>query len=119
MASEKNAVLILLASFNGGKFLEQQLDSFSAQTHEHWNLLVSDDGSSDNTLDILARFQAKLEGRHNVSVVDGPRSGCANNFLSLLKRIPNDSSLVAMSDQDDVWLPEKLGKRCAAPTLTA
>lgn len=107
---DKETVLILLASFGGGKFLEQQLDSFSAQTYENWDLLVSDDGSTDDTLDILSRFKAGVEGCHDVTVVAGPRSGCARNFLSLLRRIPDGTSMIALSDQDDVWLPDKLEK---------
>lgn len=108
MTSERNTILIILGSFNGGKFLKEQLASFSAQTLEHWNLLVSDDGSSDDTLDILARFKTEVAGQHEVTMVNGPRLGCARNFLSLLQQVPEGTSLVALSDQDDVWLPEKL-----------
>ncbi|EPX78537.1 glycosyltransferase [Litoreibacter arenae] len=110
MTDERSAALILLASFNGGKYLEEQLASFLAQTYKRWNLLVSDDGSSDDTTDILAKFRAEVGSDHEVTIVSGPGSGCTDNFLSLIKRIPKGTSLVALSDQDDVWLPEKLEK---------
>ncbi|MCK0140346.1 glycosyltransferase family 2 protein [Aliiroseovarius sp. F47248L] len=101
-------IKILLATYNGSANLEEQLQSISAQTHANWSILASDDGSTDDTRDVLDRFN-KLG--HRVTVLDGPRSGAAENFMSLVRRLSDhteDGDWAAFSDQDDVWLPSKL-----------
>lgn len=100
-------VAILLCTFNGQAFLEQQLQSFAAQTHSHWKVFVSDDGSSDHTLAILKRYQAAW-GADKMSVYTGPGKGFAANFLSLVCRPNIQADFFAYSDQDDVWESVKL-----------
>lgn len=100
-------IYICLATFNGAQFLEEQLESFVAQTHENWSLIVSDDGSLDSTIEILEKFQTDNPER-DILILDGPQKGYAENFLSLLRRIPSVPEYVAFSDQDDVWKPKKL-----------
>jgi hypothetical protein len=103
-------ITILMATFNGAKFLQAQLDSLIAQTHRNWSLMVSDDGSRDATLDILHNFGRAQPG-HNLRLLDGPRLGAAaQNFLSLLTRDDLPQGMVALADQDDVWLPQKLAR---------
>ncbi|WP_420342206.1 glycosyltransferase [Paenirhodobacter sp.] len=101
-------VLVLMAVRNGGKNLREQLDSLAAQEHRRWSLLVSDDGSTDDSREILADFAR--EG-HDVTVLPGPCTGPADNFLSLLRRAGpflQAESLIALCDQDDVWFPGRL-----------
>lgn len=100
--------LILLATCNGERYLREQLDSFLAQTDDAWDLLVSDDGSTDHTLEILDHFKETVRENHEVTIVDGPQSGCAQNFLSLIKKVPAETEIISFSDQDDVWLPYKI-----------
>lgn len=101
-------VLILLATYNGGKFLSEQLESFCAQTHLNWSLLVSDDGSQDGTKSIIREFSLKNPER-SVSIIEGPSKGFACNFHNLLKHaLLHSSEYFAFSDQDDIWLPEKI-----------
>lgn len=88
MSEHPKRTLILLATYNGGKYLRAQLDSFLAQTNDQWDLLVSDDGSSDDTLEILTGFKAQVSGRHEVTLLPGPQKGCAQNFLSLIRHVP-------------------------------
>ena len=79
--SEKK-VAILLATYQGQKYLAEQLASFAAQTHQNWELWVSDDGSTDETLKVLETFSLKITSCHpNISL--GPKRGFAANFLSL------------------------------------
>ncbi|MBU2888862.1 glycosyltransferase family 2 protein [Celeribacter halophilus] len=108
--SDSDRILILLATFNGGKFLEEQLNSFLSQSDSKWDLLVSDDGSTDSTLKILEGFKEKTKGYHTVQILRGPQAGHARNFLSLIARVPEATSFIAFSDQDDVWLPQKLSR---------
>ena len=100
-------VAILLCTMNGGTFLRQQLDSYAAQTHTQWDLWVSDDGSSDDTCAILWAQRAKW-AKNRLEIVSGPRKGFAANFLSLVCNTSIKADCFAYSDQDDVWMTEKL-----------
>ncbi len=106
-------VAILLCTYNGEQFLAKQLDSFVAQTHADWQLWVSDDGSTDNTLIMLAEFAAKHPERVR-TVRAGPRKGFAYNFLSLLQLDGLDADYFTYADQDDIWHPERLARGVAA-----
>jgi len=114
-------ITILLATFNGAAHVGEQLDSYAAQTHRDWSLLVSDDGSTDETCAIIRKFARRHPDRR-VTLLRGPGKGSAANFLSLL-RAAGKSSWVAFSDQDDVWFPDKLARalraleRCAGPGI--
>ena len=100
-------VAILLCTYNGARFLAEQLESLEAQTHENWVLAVSDDGSSDATLDILLKYQAKWP-KGKITIRNGPQKGFCQNFLSLACDAEIKADYYAFCDQDDVWLPEKL-----------
>jgi glycosyltransferase involved in cell wall biosynthesis len=102
-------VAVLMATYNGAEFLPRQLDSLSAQTHENWRLWVSDDGSTDATLDILRRYQ-EVWGAEKLHISPGPQKGFQHNFLSLTAREEISADYYAWSDQDDIWLPEKLAR---------
>lgn len=102
-------VAILLATRNGARFLPAQLESIAAQTHENWSLHVSDDGSCDPTLGIVAEFARAHPGRRIVWR-RGPGRGSTANFLSLICDAAIRADFVALADQDDVWLPGKLAR---------
>jgi glycosyltransferase involved in cell wall biosynthesis len=101
-------VVILLATRNGAEFLREQLESYRAQTYSNWALLVSDDGSTDRTVEIVNEFAKDLPQR--VIVRQGPQQGFWRNFVSLVRSDDIAGDLFAYSDQDDIWFPEKLGK---------
>jgi glycosyltransferase involved in cell wall biosynthesis len=102
-------VHILLATYNGERFLAEQLESIARQTYDCWTLTVSDDGSADNTLGIVQSFASKVH--QPVTLLQGPqkRSSTAN-FFHLIANAPIDSNsdLYAFCDQDDVWFEDKL-----------
>lgn len=105
-------VAILMCTYNGRAFLAEQLHSFKLQTHSKWTLHVSDDGSWDETIELLQAFKAQYEvGR--VRVVEGPRRGFVTNFLSLTCRADIEAEFYAWSDQDDIWKEDKLQKALA------
>lgn len=102
-------VAILMATYNGEGFLRKQLDSIMCQSHQNWVLHVSDDGSSDSTLDIVREYAEKLpQGR--VHIHEGPRMGFAQNFLSLVRRREVIGDFYAFCDQDDIWLEDKISR---------
>jgi glycosyltransferase involved in cell wall biosynthesis len=96
-----------MGTFNGAAFLQDQLNSIAAQGFSHWRLLISDDGSSDNTRDIVTEFTMQNPDL-DITVIDGPERGFCHNFLSALRHDLCRDCMVAFCDQDDVWLPDKL-----------
>ncbi len=105
-------VTILMATRDGGRTIDAQMQSFAGQSHDDWSLIVSDDGSTDDTLVRVGEFSDRYPDRR-VTRLKGPKEGSAMNFLSLL-RAAGDSPFVAFSDQDDVWLPDRLARGLAA-----
>ena len=101
------SVAVLMAVYNGADWLPDQLFSILNQTHQNWTLMVSDDGSTDNSRDLIQCF-ARANKATDVQLMDGPKKGFAENFLSLLRAVPEDTPYVAFADQDDVWLPKKM-----------
>ena len=113
MISPKNPkVAILLCTYQGQWYLQAQLDSFVAQTHANWELWVSDDGSMDDTHAILEQA-VKAWGGDKVSIHNGPREGFCANFLSLTCKADIDADYYAYSDQDDIWISDKLERALA------
>lgn len=111
-APDSSTVAILLCTFNGEAFLREQLASIAAQTHEHWSVWASDDGSVDGTLATLARVQRTWPDGALV-VRQGPARGLEANFASLIARSEIDAPFFAFCDQDDVWEPTKLERAVA------
>jgi glycosyltransferase involved in cell wall biosynthesis len=100
---------ILLCTFNGERFLAQQLASLEQQTFKNWKLIASDDGSSDQTKSILHAFR-KAFAPGKVRVIDGPRRGASANFLFQACAENLASDYYAFCDQDDVWEADKLAR---------
>ncbi len=97
---------IVLATYDGEPFLAAQLDSIAAQTHQDWHLFARDDGSRDGTPAILDEFGRLHPDRVTVLRDADGNLGAARNFSLLLQR--SVAPYVALCDQDDVWLPDKL-----------
>ncbi len=100
-------VAILMCTFQGERFLAQQLESIAGQSHENWELWVSDDMSEDRTREILERY-ALSWGQKKVKILTGSGIGFAKNFMSLALNKAIDAPVYAFSDQDDVWQSFKL-----------
>lgn len=102
-----SCVAILLGTHQGSDFLAQQLDSIGSQTYQDWTVEVSDDRSSDQTLEILGAYRRQW-GDERLNVREGPGLGFRANFLSLACAPDIDARYFAFADQDDVWDPDKL-----------
>ncbi|PKN12861.1 MAG: glycosyltransferase family 2 protein [Deltaproteobacteria bacterium HGW-Deltaproteobacteria-4] len=106
-ASQRNFMIdILLATYNGGAWLDEQIDSLLAQDFLDWRLLVRDDGSTDNTVAILKAWQSRLGDQLIILADDGKNLGPGGNFARLLEASTAD--YIMFCDQDDVWLPGKV-----------
>lgn len=104
-------MLVLLACFNGERYVSQQLESILAQEGVRLRVIVRDDGSSDHTLQAVAGFA--VNGPITVSPAADPTGSAAQNFLTLLRNNSAEGfDYVAFADQDDVWYPDKLSRAC-------
>ena len=98
-------IAILMATYNGERYLAEQLDSLLAQTCQDWHLYVHDDGSQDGTIAILNSFASAHPGK--MTILDyPPTGGPCKNFMSMLERV--EAPYYMFCDQDDVWLPRKI-----------
>lgn len=98
-------IAILLATFNGEKYLSEQLDSIFSQTYSNWIIYTHDDGSTDNTLNIINEYIKKYPNK--IKYVEGPPTGGAkNNFMYLMSKVKEE--YIMFCDQDDVWLDNKI-----------
>lgn len=97
---------ILLSTYNGEAFLKEQIKSIQAQTYQDWNLLIRDDGSTDQTPRIIQEFVKSDPRIRWINPEDVQNLGVIQSFLTLLKYEVAD--FYCFSDQDDIWLPEKL-----------
>lgn len=104
-------ISVALATFNGARFLREQLDSLAAQSRLPDELVVGDDNSSDETLAMLEAFAATAPFAVRVKV-NAPGLGPAANFARTIARCQGD--LIFLCDQDDVWLPAKIETMAAA-----
>lgn len=104
-----NRIAVLLATYNGSLFLEEQLLSILNQKQVTFDLFISDDNSSDNTLDIINKYEKAYK---NIYVIKQLRDkGSANNFYNLIDQVNIDKyNYFAFSDQDDVWPQYKLSR---------
>jgi len=100
---------VLLCTYNGSRFIEEQINSIRNQTHRNLRIFISDDGSSDDTVKLLKSY-VKLWGEDYIQIFSGPRNGYAQNFLSLLMRSELKGDYFCYCDQDDVWLPNKISR---------
>lgn len=101
-------ISIALATYNGARFLREQLDSIYAQTWPNMEVVAGDDGSSDDTVAILEEYRQSRGLRYEVN---GRNLGFLSNFENILSRCRGE--FIALADQDDVWLPEKLERLVA------
>jgi glycosyltransferase involved in cell wall biosynthesis len=100
-------IAILMCTYNGAQYLEEQLDSIQNQDYKNWILYVNDDGSKDNTLKILKNYQKKW-GTKKLIIRKGPQKGFCQNFLQIINDKKINADLYFLSDQDDIWMPHKL-----------
>ena len=102
---ENKKIDILMATYNGEKYLAEQLDSIINQTYHNWNLLIRDDNSTDKTLEIIQNYHKK-DKRIKILKDNKGNLGIVRNFEELLKS--SESEFIMFSDQDDIWVENKL-----------
>lgn len=95
---------ILMATYNGEKYIKEQIESILSQTYKNFNLIISDDASTDKTLEILKQYEQK---DNRIIVYSQEKNlGIVENFEFLLKKVENEFFMLA--DQDDIWDVDKV-----------
>lgn len=100
-------ILVLMSVYNGERYLTEQIESILSQDLENVDLLIRDDGSRDKTAEISQRY---AEDNSRVNFIQGQNCGAWKSFMELIKCADTTYDYYAFSDQDDVWLPEKLSR---------
>lgn len=97
---------ILLSTYDGKKYIKEQIESILNQTYKDWRLLIRDDGSSDRTLEIIEEYVKKLNGKMYFINDSDKHLGAAVSFFKLLNYSTAD--YIMFCDQDDVWIADKI-----------
>ena len=100
-------IQILMSTYNGEQYIRTQLDSIVAQTVANKTLLIRDDGSTDNTINIIREYQAQYPW---ITLLTEKNVGVQKSFFNLIKLADEEADFISFADQDDQWLPEKLQK---------
>ena len=96
---------VAMATYNGEKYIKEQIDSILDNMSDNDELVISDDGSTDKTIQIIKNFQKKDE---RIKLFDGPRKGVKQNFMNAIMN--TNGKYVFLSDQDDYWEKDKIKK---------
>ena len=123
--SAQTKIAILLSTYNGEKFLAEQLDSLLAQSHKNFTLVVRDDGSHDRTVSILENYARDHSERIHLLSCDGENKGASGGFAFLVDYVLKNKESIGLKpaymmfcDQDDTWFPEKIEKLLALMLAT-
>ncbi len=114
-------IAVLLSTYNGEKFLCEQLDSLLAQSYSNFLLVVRDDGSCDGSVSLLQSYVEKHPGRIHLLAPDNGNKGASGSFAFLIDYVLRTKSALGLPsaymmfcDQDDIWYPDKIEKQIAA-----
>lgn len=113
------SILVMLSTYNGEKFLKKQLDSIINQEDVSVYLLIRDDGSTDNTLQILDEYKSVYP--HIITIYKGINIGCIRSFRNLMEKAKTFTlffpDFYAFCDQDDIWVNDKLKRAVEALSI--
>lgn len=114
-------IAVLLSTFNGGRFLGDQLDSILSQNYSNFVIVVRDDGSSDDTLDILSSYMAQQPDKFHLETADKANRGARGSFSYLIEyvlanreQLGLEPAYMMFCDQDDIWYDSKMQTQVSA-----
>lgn len=102
-------VNVLMATYNGARYIKAQLDSIINQTYDNIEIVIRDDGSTDDTVSIIREYIRENKSAKKITLLDndGKNLGCPYSFYEIFKRC-EPAKYYSMCDQDDIWLPQKI-----------
>lgn len=103
--SDHICVSIAMATYNGEKYLGEQLNSILLNLSDQDEVIISDDGSTDKTIEII---QAYMHKDKRIRLIEGPHSGLIANFENAIQN--TSGTYIFLSDQDDIWMKNKVAK---------
>lgn len=119
--SNQTKIAVLLSTYNGERFLGEQLNSLLAQSYSDFILVVRDDGSSDRTVAILEGYALANPGQIHLLPRDDENKGASGGFAFLIDYVLKNKTAIGLEsaymmfcDQDDTWFPDKIEKQVAA-----
>ena len=92
---------VVMATYNGEKYIKEQIDSILKNMNDCDELIISDDGSTDNTIKLINEYQDK-----RIKLINGPRKGVKQNFANAIENATG--KYIFLSDQDDIWMENKM-----------
>lgn len=107
---EEPKVIVCMSTYNGEKYIEQQIESITNQTYSNIEIYVRDDGSKDNTVKILQDY----EKQGKIKLIKGENVGVVNSFYNCLKEAIDKGEIFAYCDQDDKWHEDKIERAVQA-----
>ena len=96
-------ISVAMATYNGEKYIKEQIDSILSQLDKNDELIISDDGSTDKTRAIINSYKDK-----RIKLIDGPKKGVKQNFANAIDYC--NGKYIFLSDQDDIWMKDKVEK---------
>ena len=100
-------ISVAMATYNGAEYIEEQLDSIRTQTRPVDEVIICDDRSKDNTVEVVQEYIEKHSLADRWSITVNPKNlGYASNFMGAVEKTTGD--LIMFCDQDDIWLPERV-----------
>lgn len=99
-------VLVLMSTYNGEKYIDEQMQSLLEQEDVALHILIRDDGSKDDTVEKLRHWENQYPNQ--ITTMPSPNIGVVRSFFDLIEQCPDQYDYYAFCDQDDVWLPTKL-----------
>ena len=102
-------IQILMSTYNGEKYLIEQLDSIKNQDYQNISILIRDDGSKDNTIAIIEKYISDNPGME-IELIKGENTGVLASFIKLVELSDIDAQYYAFADQDDVWFKDKISR---------
>lgn len=103
MVNRKEKVSVAMATYNGEKYIKEQIETILNNLDDKDELVISDDGSSDMTIEIINKINDK-----RIKLLEGARKGLKKNFENAIKNTTGD--VIFLSDQDDIWMENKVEK---------
>jgi len=102
-------IVILMATYNGGLYLEKQIQSIISQSYTNWQLIIRDDGSVDNSIEVIKKFK-ELDSRVKQIITQSTKHGSCANFSELYSWVKTNYKMeyLMFCDQDDIWLSNKI-----------
>lgn len=105
-------IYIIMCTYNGEKYISEQLESIKENTMKDWELYIIDDQSTDNTLQIVKTFKNRYSNKVHIEINE-ERRGSVQNFLKAIWKVGRqmtDNDFLMLCDQDDVWNTDKIRK---------